>query len=87
MISCMDSKGGCDSYYNGLGFTKEELIKAWNNRHPEVSTHDIARAMQGVDFDINELVMLKGKKYQVISMSAGMKLAEAIVKELNDPRT
>lgn len=53
----------------------------------QVSIHDLATAMQGVDFDINELVMLKGKKYQVISMSAGMKLAEAIVKELNDPRT
>lgn len=32
VISCMNTEGGCGFFYNGEGYKKKDLIKAWNTR-------------------------------------------------------
>lgn len=51
-----------------------------------ITEHELAMDMQKVDFDINDIVVLRGNKYQVISISAGVKLA-ATVKRLLEEKT
>lgn len=45
--------------------------------------HEMASIMQNVDFDIEDVVVLEGKKYKVLSISAGVKLATAIISQMD----